>query len=236
MMASKPAPSGGGFNPLSLSPFVMLDFTDITTLWQDAAKTVAVAANNDPVGGIDDLSGNGTVINQVTSIKRPLYKTNMLNGLPGIQFDGVDDYLMGNITQTYPDADLYMVLRIDSATDGSHVVSSISGGNYNAIIRVARWSSMLAINGGVLPYTDYVNGVFALARLKATSTTRQFFKNNISILTESTGGLFRGNIIGGSESGTATAGISLCEYHLYPALSAADNTSVTNWFNAKYGL
>lgn len=49
-------------------------------------------ANNDPVGTLVDQSGNSHSPTSSGS-NRPTYKTNILNGLPVIRFDGTDDYL-----------------------------------------------------------------------------------------------------------------------------------------------
>ena len=40
-----------------------------------------------------DESGQGTDVTQATAAKKPVYKTDIINGLPVIRFDGVDDVL-----------------------------------------------------------------------------------------------------------------------------------------------
>ncbi|WP_348826657.1 hypothetical protein [Halomonas sp. RT37] len=63
------------------------DYQGITILWQDEAGTIPAAADGDPVGRIDDLSGGG---NHATT---PVPGT--LRGSAGnwrLEFDGVDDY------------------------------------------------------------------------------------------------------------------------------------------------
>lgn len=69
------------------------DFSDITTLWQDSARTIPVTANNDPIGACDDKSGLGRHIIQATAGSRPTYKTNIQNGLSVGSFDGSADNL-----------------------------------------------------------------------------------------------------------------------------------------------
>lgn len=85
--------SAAPFDPLTLSPYLWLDASDITTLFQDAGGTTPVASDGDPVGLWLDKSGNGRHYSQATSGRRPTYKTNVQNGKPGILFDGVDDFL-----------------------------------------------------------------------------------------------------------------------------------------------
>ena len=62
------------------------------TLFQDAAGTLPVTADGDPVGLMLDVSGNGNHASQSTSAARPLYRTDgVLHWLEG---DGVDDCLV----------------------------------------------------------------------------------------------------------------------------------------------
>ena len=60
-------------------------------LFQDAAGTVSVTADGDPVGKMLDQSGNGNHASQAASGKRPIYRTD--GTLHWLQFDGVDDFL-----------------------------------------------------------------------------------------------------------------------------------------------
>lgn len=68
---------------------VWYDPSDLATLYQDAAGTIPVMSDGDPVGKILDKSGNGNHITQTVSAARPIYKTDGI--LHWIQFDGVDD-------------------------------------------------------------------------------------------------------------------------------------------------
>ena len=55
-------------------------------LFQDAAGTIPVTADGDPVGRMLDLSPNGNHATQSTSARRPVF--------PGLAYDGVDDSLL----------------------------------------------------------------------------------------------------------------------------------------------
>jgi hypothetical protein len=91
----EPAEDGGGFSPASL--FAMgeqgawYDPSDLSTLWQDSARTTPVTADGQPVGAIDDKSGNGNHLIQNTTSLKPIYKTS--GGLNWLKLDGVDDKL-----------------------------------------------------------------------------------------------------------------------------------------------
>jgi hypothetical protein len=60
-------------------------------LYQDAAGTVPVMSDGDPVGLMLDVSGNDNHATQGTSAARPLYRTD--GTLHWLEFDGVDDSL-----------------------------------------------------------------------------------------------------------------------------------------------
>ena len=76
--------------PVSLftggTPGVWLDPTDISTLFQDAAMTIPVTADGDPVGAIRDKSGNGNHAVQTVDNRRPIYKVGSVT--PYIRFTG----------------------------------------------------------------------------------------------------------------------------------------------------
>jgi len=83
------------FSPLSLfsggEQGGWYDPSDLSTLWQDDARTTPVTTDGQTVGCMDDKSGNGNHLKQATAGKRPQYKTS--GGLHWLAFDGVDDAL-----------------------------------------------------------------------------------------------------------------------------------------------
>jgi len=67
------------------------DPSDISTLFQDAAGTIPVTADGDPVGLMLDKSGNGYHASQSVSGSRPVYRTNGV--LHWLQGNGVNSSL-----------------------------------------------------------------------------------------------------------------------------------------------
>jgi hypothetical protein len=61
-------------------------------LWLAADKLTGLI-NGDALGVWPDVSGNGRDATQITLSQKPTYRTNGLNGLPVVRFDGVDDVL-----------------------------------------------------------------------------------------------------------------------------------------------
>lgn len=80
------------FSPASIAGlFVWFDLSRLSSLYQDSGLTTPVAADNDPIGGVLDLSGNGRNMVQATAGKRPLYKVNIQNGRSVALLDGTND-------------------------------------------------------------------------------------------------------------------------------------------------
>jgi hypothetical protein len=92
---------GTPFSPESIAGLdVWYDPSDLSTLFQDAAMTTPVTANDDPVGAILDKSGNDRHATQSTANNRPLYKTS--GGLHWLEFDGTNDSLTALFALSQP--------------------------------------------------------------------------------------------------------------------------------------
>ena len=79
-------------------------------LFQDAAGTVPVTADGDPVGRMIDQSGNGYHATQSVSGSRPVYRTD--GTLHWLEFDGVDD----NLANPYSSGTSNLTLAASGAT------------------------------------------------------------------------------------------------------------------------
>lgn len=86
---------GGGAAPLSAYPAAIfasgedgtvLDPTVLSSMWQDVAGTVPVAADGDPVALWQDQSGNGNHLTQADPAKRPIYRA--AGGKKWLEFGG----------------------------------------------------------------------------------------------------------------------------------------------------
>jgi hypothetical protein len=127
-----PGASGGAaaFSPSDVAGLALwLDASDITTLWQDSGRTTPVTADTDPVGAIDDKSGNARHATQAVAGSRPTYRTAQFGAVAAMDFDGIADFLTSTaFTLTQPgvvfvvvDADVNVSFNsvVDSATAGS---------------------------------------------------------------------------------------------------------------------
>lgn len=91
-----PTTGGGGtFQPGDLTGLALWLKADVG-VFQDAAGTIPVVNNNDPVGRWSDQSGNGNHFT-ASGANRPLYK---VGTPPTIQGDGVNDFLQGSAPVT----------------------------------------------------------------------------------------------------------------------------------------
>jgi len=68
--------------------------SDMSALYQDSAGTTAVTSDGDPIGRIEDLSGNNVHLTQSTSASRPTYQANTESAF----FDAVDDTLTATLS------------------------------------------------------------------------------------------------------------------------------------------
>lgn len=92
------------------------DFSDATTMFTTSGGSTNVASNNDPIGRIEDKSGNGHHLTQATSANRPYYKPAVQNGLSAALFaaDGGVDFLATSATISTTNSTIVVVLRTPS--------------------------------------------------------------------------------------------------------------------------
>jgi hypothetical protein len=96
-------PAAGGFDPSSLfsgDTGGWWDPSDMATLFQDSAGTTPITAADQPVGRINDQSGNGNDLTQASSSSRPILRNS--GALWWLEFDGANDYLVASFTHNQP--------------------------------------------------------------------------------------------------------------------------------------
>lgn len=115
------------------------DFSDLSTLFTDAARTTAVAADGDSIGGVTDKSGSGNHASQSTSGKRPTYKTGILNGRSAALFTSANlQYLSANnLASVFSGSDLplsiFVVFKMSTFSAGSQIFSLARSSNANPL-------------------------------------------------------------------------------------------------------
>jgi hypothetical protein len=114
------------------STWAWYDFSDLSTMFQDSAGSTPVTAVEQPIGRINDKSGNGWHATQGTAAARPIYRVDG-SGRGYAAFDGTDDSLAtGTITpgavnkaqvfagvRKLSDAAIGMVVETSNTTDSN---------------------------------------------------------------------------------------------------------------------
>lgn len=104
--------------------------------------TMRLPADGTPMGTWVDLSGKGRNLTQGTSANQPLWKAN--GGIPGLQFDGVNDSLQTVPLAGWPETTVYAVA---SVLGGAGTYRSLLTHRYNISGTIR----------GVILYTEDVN-------------------------------------------------------------------------------
>jgi hypothetical protein len=117
------------FDPASLSPVLWLAADGV--LYQDSARTTLATSDGDPVGSWSDKSGANAHAAQATSAKRPLYKTNIINGKPVLRPDGVDDAMAAALASAVSSGacTIYLVVSVTATGNGLMSVADVFGGD-----------------------------------------------------------------------------------------------------------
>ena len=106
-----------------------LDAAAPWTLYQDTAGTTLAEDDGTPVALWQDRSGNGCHAVQASSALRAARRSAQRNGLPALQFDGVDDRFDAS-PYSYPAATTYVAaVSLDaSISTGAYIAGAIGGG------------------------------------------------------------------------------------------------------------
>jgi hypothetical protein len=86
---------------------------DTSTLFQDAAKTIA-AGNGDVVGAVVDKSGNAKDGTQATTARKATRQDGVINGKVVLRFDGADDFYNIGDLSSLTAAEIFIVVKIDA--------------------------------------------------------------------------------------------------------------------------
>jgi hypothetical protein len=206
------------FNPASLFTGGFqggfYDPSDLSTLWQDSARTTPVTADGDPVGCIDDKSGNGNHLKQATSGKRPLYKTS--GGLHWLLFDGVDDAIQMTAAATW--SNMFVSIGYDHVSGTEQWTTNTGTANASSF---RKFSGNLSLTAG--------NGASASV---ASSNTGGAFIEGGEVVAATNSGIGRRN--GASLGAITTGGASMGSFKII-TIGSASNMAVNNSNMLFYG-
>lgn len=227
---------GGDFNPASLfggAQGAYYDPSDLASMWQDSARTVPAVVDQ-PVGAIDDRSGNGNHAVQATTAAKPILRQS--GALYWLEFDGVDDKLTAvfTIAQTFD--------RVSGArfiTIPVNFGRVFGGGNAVAGLLFAPTGTIAVFDGSVGPSaTVPANGIdFVPTERHANASSRLALDNGAYVTTPASGASLPGGVsIGSDQGGTQLTNIRF--YGMAMIQSALTDTQTSNlrtFFAAKQG-
>ncbi len=212
------------------------DAGDITTLFQDSAKTTPVTTNGDPVGAFADKSGNGLDDTQATAESRPVYATNFQNSLPCINLNGSKFLNFPTISLPKQNFSAFFVTYNPSVS------------SFTALASFGTGVLGILINTGAA-YVPYVSGTYAnFATVPTTFHSLELTTTAVGRVRYKVNGLRRyyGNVLA---SATITGGM-LGKYNtgfynngafgerlvFTPALSQIAADRVIKYLHAKWGI
>lgn len=200
------------------------------------ADTLALN-NDDPVTTWLDNSVNGRNATQATAGFKPLYKTNQQNGLPGVLFDGTDDYLATVAFTLNQPLTIFAVLKLPTAVISDYIWDG-SANNACALFQSTAGSGrMFAGTNGPTIALGTTN--FRLLTCRYNGAASIFALDGAVDVTGDVGATNMGQIslgVRGNKAGAWT-NVIFCEFLVYNAvLSGADEARVKTYLNAKYVL
>jgi hypothetical protein len=114
-----------------------------TSLWLDAADASTITTVSGAVSEWRDKSGNSRHASQTVTSSRALLVNSALNGLPGIDYDGLDDdHALANVSALNSvDQSFFIVASRDNAAGRTEAAFAIGNqADSNAIADIPRWS------------------------------------------------------------------------------------------------
>ena len=236
-----------GLNTDIPGKIIWFDASDINGLYQDSAKTTPVANNNDPVGAwTDKVSGLSVV--QATAGLRPIYLTNVQNGMPVVRFNGASGTLLestATISMSTPNT--IIVVAIDRGT------SQVFGGIFS------HEKSMSLFSSGTVYWLDSWGGNTAACTVPAVNVfhviTAQYTQDsttNSKMYYDGTLYSSCSNNIGGTSSGAGRVELGGRAWSGYPGrifkgdiaevivynrvINAGERATIEAYLLAKWGI
>ena len=190
----------------------------------------------DPVVTWVDRSGSGNDLSAATTGQRPVYKTSIINSLPVVRFDGVDDYMQntGFAQATPHTAIMLFQLSNVSGTGGVFDQSSLgpAGGFY-------RSSDQYIMEGGGAsigaPGKATVN-VVAVVAIHDGASSRFYFNGGTASTGTTNAGTLNGVRFFANRNGDHSQAADAGELFLFDsALGASDLNSVGTYLE-RWGI
>ena len=214
-------------------PFSPLDITGCF-VWLDASQEEQ--NNNELVGNWHDQSGNGYDFIKATDPPKPIFKTGIINGLPALLFDGIDDSLTGitGLGENQPNT-MFMVAKLvvaeddvalfdTAATEERHQLATTAG-NFTIFAGTLLQDGPRTTDWFI--FTCIFDGASSLIKRNAASASGQAGAHPCN----------SGIYIGRNWSGAGFPNMYAAEFIMYNnRVSTGDQTKIVDYLKAKYGV
>lgn len=226
-----------GFSPRDISGLnLWVSADERTSLFQDSTFTTPVTASAQPVGGWQDLSGNGNHVIQAVAAARPTYQTAQANnGLAVVRFDGDDDRLARTVALR-PLAVIIVVKRLTAVSvDRFWSLNASQGAGLFDLSGVFAYYSPQVSYGMPSTVFSIVSTVFespTVAKGYVNGSLRATFDPDPDY---SNGGL---TVLGGvDDAGIANSNCDITEYlHYNRVLGDAERLTLERYLGRKWGI
>jgi hypothetical protein len=192
----------------------------------------------DPVATWADSSGEANDLAQATGGLQPTYRTNVLNGLPVVRFDGVDDYLT-RATPTYAQPNtVFVVQQFAAPTDGAYnIMFDGAGGSGHYITKVGGGDSRALFAGATLAGSP-ATGNFEIWSASFNGALSELFVNGTSNIAGDAGSQsLVGLRVGAAFNAAGPFHGDIAEVLVYnAALSAGDRQLLEAYLGTKYDI
>lgn len=208
--------------------------SDIAGLKQWFKADSIAQTDGTAVSAWTDLSSNSNLA-QATGIKQPLYKTNIVNGLAVVRFDGSNDVLVGasdlNLAQPYT---IFSVTQ--QASGGGRIFDNISGAQGRSTYEYSAGGGAVELfAGSFLGGATNKTGAFHVFTAIGNSTSSSVYYDGVQDATGNAGSSGIGTLLVGGDDGGSPMNGDIASLLIYnSALGTIDRQSVEAYLKSLY--
>lgn len=214
------------------------DFSDISLLWQDSARTTPVASDADPIGAADDKTVNAFHLLQPTAGQRFTYKTNIQNSRSVGRATNAGVQQLRNTAKNYGSQPLTIFAVYKAAnTDGTAQYDGGSAGHRAHSFYGASVSGHQEIHAGATIHGAFTAGAFHVYEATFNGASSELLGDGTSIVTGDAGAqaLDDGFCLNGNFLPDICSDADFCEVLIYAAnLSASNRTHLRALLKGKW--
>ena len=217
-------------------------------VYQDAAKSTAANSDEDPVTIWEDISGNGGDMigdddanddDTPDTDYLPVVRTNVLNGQPVVEFDGIDDYIRNSTLYGEPNT-VFLVARYSTKNATSSRGRVLAGASDNWLLGFHNNEiDQFYANGWVHDANVAGNEEWQIyAADHSGDDVQRLFKNNVT-LQSTTSGVSgpRGLGLGGYRYNSQLSTCQVAEVIVFDrVLSSSERAAIFQYLNDRYNV